>query len=79
MIDAIGTTQDAANEAAARHKALAGHTRFPGQLSHNNVSEPFRLGAVPLGPVYDWSVWHILELDTWDEWEQMFRVELVDL
>jgi hypothetical protein len=79
LIDAIGTTQDAANEAAARHKALAGHTRFPGQLSHNNVSEPFRLGAVPLGPVYDWSVWHILELDTWDEWEQMFRVELVDL
>jgi hypothetical protein len=79
LVDAIGKTQPAANEAASRHKALAGHTRFPGQLNHNNAADPFPMGAVPLGPVYDWGVWHIVEMDRWDEWEDIFHVELVDI
>ena len=79
LVDAIGTTQEVAIEAAARHKALAGHTRFPGQLNHNNASEPFPFGALPMGAVYDWGVWHIVEMDTWDEWEHIFDVELIDI
>ena len=79
LVDAIGTTQAAANEAAARHKALAGHTKFPGQLNHNNASEPFPMGALPMGPVYDWGVWHIVEMDTWNEWEDIFDVEIVEV
>jgi hypothetical protein len=79
LIDAIGTTQEIAMEAAARHKALAGHTRFPGQLNHNNASEPFPFGALPMGAVYDWGVWHIVEMDTWNEWEDIFDVELIEI
>jgi hypothetical protein len=79
LVDAIGKTQEAANEAASRHKALAGHTRFPGQLNHNNASEPFPMGAIPMGPVYDWGIWHIAEMDSWTEWEDIFRVEMVDV
>ncbi|MBM7789787.1 acyclic terpene utilization AtuA family protein [Tenggerimyces flavus] len=79
LIDAIGTTQEAALEAAGRHKALAGHTKFPGQLNHANTAEPFAMGAVPLGEVYDWGVWHIVELDHWNDWEDLFHVEIVDL
>lgn len=79
LVDAVGRTQQAANEAASRHKALAGHTRFPGQLNHNNAADPFPMGAVPLGEVYDWGVWHIVEMDRWNEWEDIFEVEVVDV
>ena len=32
-----------------------------------------------MGAVYDWGVWHIVELDTWSEWEDIFDVEVVDV
>ena len=62
LVDAIGKTQEAANEAAARHKALAGHTRFRGQLNHNNVAShsqwaPFRWARSTTGAFGTLSRW----------------------
>jgi hypothetical protein len=79
LVDAIGRDQEVANEAAARHRAAAGHTLYPGRLPHSNISQPFPMGAIPLGEVYDWSVWHILDLDEWTDWEDLFPVEVVEV
>ena len=80
VVDAIGRTQEVANAVAGRHRAACGHANYPGQINiNNNIAVPFPGEALPGGEVYDWSVWHIVELDKWTDWEDLCRVEVVEV
>ena len=77
LIEGVAADQSTATAAVARHAAVAGHVEFPGKLTTaGNVAQPFPGGAIPAGEVYEWSVWHILEPQTWRD---TATVEIIDL
>ena len=77
LIEGVAAEQSTATAAVARHAAVAGHVEFPGKLTTaGNVAQPFPGGAIPAGEVYEWSVWHILEPQTWRD---TATVEIIDL
>ena len=77
LIEGVAVEQSTATAAVARHAAVAGHVDFPGKLTTaGNVAQPFPGGAIPAGEVYEWSVWHILEPESWRD---TATVEIIDL
>ena len=77
LVEGVAAEQSIATAAVARHAGVAGHVEFPGKLTTaGNVAQPFPGGAIPAGEVYEWSVWHILEPDTWRD---TATVEIIDL
>ena len=77
IVDVVADTQDLATRAGqpgrADRVALRLH-RPPGR--GRQLRLPVFPERVPVGPVYEWSVWHILDVD--DEREP-FHTELVEL
>ena len=78
LVDAIGGRRGR-DRGGGEAQGTRGPHEVPRPVNHNNASEPFPFGALPMGAVYDWGVWHIVEMDTWSEWEDIFDVEIVDV
>jgi len=77
VVDAIGETQDIASAVARRIGAVAGHVNYEGRLTRSgNTANPFSGGPLAGGPVFEWSIWHILQPDSWRD---TCAIEMVDL
>ena len=77
VVDVVADTQDLATALASRAGPTGSRFDFTGHLGGGgNFAYPFSPSVIPVGPVYEWSVWHILEVD--DE-RDPFRIELVEL
>lgn len=77
IVEGVAATQDLANAAVRRHFSVALHVGFKGRLtSAGNAANPFSGPPISVGPVYAWSVWHIVETDSWRE---MCSIEMVEI
>jgi hypothetical protein len=77
IVDVVGDTQDVATAVCGRAGATGSRFDFTGHLGGGgNFAYPFSPNVLAGGPVYRWSVWHVLSVD--DECDP-FRVEMVEL
>lgn len=77
VIDVVGRTQEIANDVLAMARTLTLHTEFEGRLCiAGNMAFPYSPSDIPVGPVYRFSLWHLLEPA--DPYE-MFPMELVQV
>ena len=74
VVDVVAETEDMAVAIAGRSAATGSRLDFTGRLGGGgNFAYPFSPNVLRGGAVYDWSVWHLLDLD--DESEP-FRLEI---
>ncbi|MBI3326076.1 MAG: acyclic terpene utilization AtuA family protein [Nitrospinae bacterium] len=77
VIDVVGRTQEIANDVLAMARTLTLHTEFEGRLCiAGNMAFPYSPSDIPVGPVYRFSLWHLVEPA--DPYE-MFPMELVQV
>ena len=77
IIEVIGRTQHIANAVASKASSLVSHANYPRKLSRN-LAYPFSPTVIPVGQVFEWSVWHILDADD-DDVDQLLPVEVVEV
>jgi hypothetical protein len=77
VVDVVADDQDVATALVGRAGPTGSRYDFTGRLGGGgNFAYPFSPNVLSLGPVFEWSAWHVLDLD--DE-NEPFRVELVDV
>lgn len=77
IVDVVADTQDLATALASRAGPTGSRFDFTGTLGGGgNFAYPFSPSVLPVGPVYEWSVWHTM--DVADE-RDPFRTEMVEL
>jgi hypothetical protein len=77
VVDVVAKTQDLANTIISRAGPAGSRYDFTGRLGGGgNFAYPFSPNRLSLGPVFEWSVWHVMDVD--DECAA-FRVELVEV
>lgn len=77
VVDVVAETEDIAVAVAGKSTATGSRLDFTGHLGGGgNFAYPFSPNVLRGGPVYEWSVWHVMEVD--DE-RTPFRVQVVDL
>ncbi len=77
LIDAIAETQEAANSICSLTRSTLLHYGYPGRISTaGNLAFPFSPSDLPGGPVYEFSLYHLIDLDA-DEAAALFAAELV--
>jgi hypothetical protein len=75
VVDVVADSQELATALASRAGPTGSRFDFTGRLGGGgNFAYPFSPSVLPAGPVYEWSVWHILEVA--DE-RDPFRIEMV--
>ena len=73
LVEVIASDQETANAVLAIARTNVLHVDFPGRLcKEGNMAFPFSPSDIPCGPVYRFSVFHVVELD--DPLEP-FRIE----
>lgn len=66
IVEAVAADQATANAVARRHFSVALHAGFKGRLTTaGNIANPFSGPTIAVGPVYEWSVWHLMQVDDW--------------
>ncbi len=74
VVDVVADTPDLALALAGRAGPIGSRLDVGGGMgSGGNFAYPFSPSSIALGPVYEWSVWHVMDVD--DE-KDPFRVEL---
>jgi hypothetical protein len=64
VIEVIADTQEIAGAVLGIARTNMLHTDFPGRLCREgNMAFPFSPSDIPVGPVYRFSIYHVLELD----------------
>lgn len=77
LVDVVARTQDDALALIARASSTGAKLDpVRGIPAGGNFAAPFSPNMIPLGPAYEWSVWHLLETE--DE-AAPFRVEMIDV
>ncbi len=65
IIDVVGTTQEIADTVCALVRSRMLHCDYPGRKSTaGNLAFPFSPSDIHLGPVYEFSVFHLAEVDS---------------
>jgi hypothetical protein len=77
IIDVVASTQEQANAIAVRAGPIGSRLDVTGKMhGGGNFAYPFSPPVVSAGPVYQWSVWHIMEVD---DWHSLFPVEVLEV
>lgn len=77
VVDVVGDTEEIALAVASKSSATGSRLDFTGHLGGGgNFAYPFSPNILRGGAVYEWSVWHVLQVE--DE-RSPFRVEVVEL
>jgi hypothetical protein len=77
VIDVVGRTQEIANDVLAMARTLMLHTEFEGRLCiAGNMAFPYSPSDIPVGPVYRFNLWHLVEVD---DPCAMFPMEIVQV
>jgi hypothetical protein len=64
VIDAVAATPGLAETVCAMARSLTLHWAYPGRIATaGNLAFPFSPADLPAGPVYEFSIYHLLELD----------------
>jgi len=64
VADVVGETQEIAKAAAAAARSLLMHWTYPGRIATaGNLALPFSPAEFSAGPVYEFNIYHLLELD----------------
>ncbi len=76
-IDAVAKTQAIANTICGRADPVGSHLSYPGRLcTAGQFAYAFQPSVMQAAPVYEWSVWHVVETDSWKD---MFQIEMVEI
>jgi hypothetical protein len=77
IIDVVARTQDMANTICALARARLLHTDYPGRKSSaGNLAFPFSPSDIPVGPVYVFGIYHLVEADDPFETSKMSLVKV---
>lgn len=77
MIEAVAPTQALADTAVSLARSTALHQGFPGRkTTAGNFAFPFSPSDLHAGDVYEFAVYHLLEIDAA---ETLFPVEIEDV
>lgn len=76
MVEGVATDPRIAALATGRHAGVAPHIEYPGRKAIGNIAAPFPGGPADAGPVYEWSVWHLMETSGWRETHSVEMVEV---
>jgi hypothetical protein len=64
LAEVVGETQDISKAVMAKTRYALLHTDFPGRKCiSGNLAIPFSPSDMPVGPTYEFSVWHRMEID----------------
>jgi hypothetical protein len=64
LIDAVATTPELAETVCAMARSLTLHWAYPGRIATaGNLAFPFSPADLPAGPVYEFSIYHLLEIN----------------
>lgn len=76
IIDVVARTQEVANSVCALVRSTLLHHGFEGRkTTAGNIAFPFSPSDLQVGPVYEFNIWHALELD---DPVEPFRVEVIE-
>jgi hypothetical protein len=76
IVDVVAEDQETAYTLASRAGPTGSRLDFTGKLGGGgNFAYPFSLPVVSMGPVYEWSVWHLLDTDE----RSPFRRQMVNV
>ena len=78
VFEVIADTQELANMICSTLRSTFLHYGYPGRKSTaGNLAFPFAPSDIPFGPVYEFSVYHLMEI-TGGEIEELFPIEYPD-
>lgn len=78
LFEVIADTQDLANMICSTLRSTFLHYGYEGRKSTaGNLAFPFAPSDIPFGEVYEFSVYHLMEIDQ-DEMDVLFPIEFVD-
>lgn len=64
VVEVQAATQDLANTVVAIARLAMLHSEFPGRLCREgNMAIPFSPSDIPIGPAYEFNIFHIIEVD----------------
>ena len=64
LVDVIGEDEEISKAVCAKARFGLLHTDFPGRMCiAGNLAIPFSPSDMPVGPVYEFNVWHVMECD----------------
>ncbi|MEM7407591.1 MAG: acyclic terpene utilization AtuA family protein [Pseudomonadota bacterium] len=74
LIDVVGETPEIADAVCGLARSTILHVSFPGrQATAGNIAFPFSPAEIPVGPVYAFNIYHLMEVDNP---EQVARMEI---
>lgn len=74
LIDVVGATAKIADAVCGLARSTILHITYPGrQATAGNIAFPFSPAEIPAGPVYEFSIYHLLEID---DAENFARIEI---
>ena len=63
LVDVVGETEAIAAAAAGAARSLLLHWSYPGRLATaGNIALPFSPAEIPAGPVFEFSIYHLMEM-----------------
>lgn len=78
VVDVLGKTQEQANTICALNRSNFLHVSYPNRkTTGGNVAIPFSPHDIPVGPVYRFSVYHIVHCLKSQDFKELFPVEIV--
>ena len=79
IIDCVGRTEEIAGAIGSRMGPTGSRLDITGKLGGGgNFAYPFSPSLIKAGPVYRWSVWHLVDTDE-REMTDLFRISIEDL
>jgi hypothetical protein len=64
LVEAVGPTQEAASTLCSITRSTMLHYGYPGRISTaGNLAFPFSPSDMPTGPVYEFSLYHLMQTD----------------
>lgn len=78
LFEVIADTQELANVICSTLRSTFLHYGYPGRkATAGNLAFPFAPSDIPFGPVYEFSVYHLMEI-TEAEMDELFPTEWID-
>ena len=72
LIDVVGATAKIADAVCGLARSTILHITYPGrQATAGNIAFPFSPAEIPAGPVYEFSIYHLLEIDDAENFARM--------
>ena len=79
IVDVVGRTPEIAGALASRLGPSGSRLDIVGRMGGGgNFAYPFSPSLIDVGPAYEWSIWHLMEIDE-RELASLFPVEIQEV